>query len=235
MRWLFAVLRSGLAVAVVAAIVGQLLVSIAFWRSRGIEDVTVNVVNFFSFFTIDANLGSILVGVIGAYLLTTRRGPDPHWFQVYRTCVVAYMATTGIVYNLLLRGIELPQGSTVGWSNEILHVVAPIYLVVDWIFAPGRAPLTMRVLRVIVIFPIVWAVYTLIRGPLVTDRVYGNPFWYPYPFLNPATSPEGYLSVAFYVALIAAVICLVGAGVVWLSRHLPADRPTTPDLRLRHP
>ena len=235
MRLLFAVLRPATALAIVAAIVAQLIASVGFWRSRGVEDITVNVVNFFSFFTIDANLGSIVVGATGAYLLVARRDADPRWFQVYRACIVAYMATTGIVYNLLLRGIELPQGSTVGWSNEILHVIAPIYLVVDWLFAPGRAPLTLRTLRVMVIFPIVWAVYTLIRGPLVNDEVTGNPFWYPYPFLNPATSPEGYLSVAFYVALIAAVICLVGAGVIWLSRHLPADRPTTPDLRLRHP
>jgi hypothetical protein len=70
-----------------------------------------------------------------------------------------------------------------------------------------------------VIFPLVWAVYTMIRGPLAFNDVAGIPTWYPYPFLNPANSPEGYVSVAFYVILIAAIIGLVGAGVIWVSRR----------------
>jgi len=140
-------------------------------------------------------------------------------YTVVRASVVTYMVVTGIVYNLLLRGIELPQGSTVGWSNEILHVVAPVYLLVDWLFAPGRVPLGARRIWPVLVFPIVWVLYTLVRGPFVTDEVFGNDFWYPYPFLNPITSANGYLSVAFYVILIAAVIGLVAAGVLWISRR----------------
>ena len=80
--------------------------------------------------------------------------------------MTAYMATTGVVYNVLLRGIELPQGSTLPWSNEVLHVVAP---------DPDGARLAVRARpqpprveddlghRV---FPLVWGIYTLIRGPL---------------------------------------------------------------------
>jgi hypothetical protein len=50
--------------------------------------------------------------------------------------------------------------------------------------------------------------------------------WYPYPFLNPITSAQGYVSVAFYVVLIAAVIGLVGAAVIWASRR--SDRRPLP-------
>ena len=219
MRYLFVVLRIVIAVAIAAAIVGQLLTSIAFWRSRGVDNLTTNIVNFFSFFTVESNVAAAVILAIGAVFLAVRTEADPPWFHVARAAVVSYMATTGIVYNLLLRGIELPQGSTLAWSNEILHVIAPAYLVVDWILAPGRTRLGMRSLRVIVVFPILWAIYTLIRGPLVSDPVSGADHWYPYPFLNPATSANGYLSVTFYVILIAAVICLVAAGVIWLSRR----------------
>jgi hypothetical protein len=104
----------------------------------------------------------------------------------------------------------------------VLHVVAPLYLLVDWVFAPGRIPLRPGRIATILIFPIVWVVYSLVRGPFVVDEVYGNDFWYPYPFLNPETSAGGYLSVSAYVVLIAAVIALVAAGVLWMSR-----RPTT--------
>jgi hypothetical protein len=68
-------------------------------------------------------------------------------------------------------------------------------------------------------FPIFWAVYTLIRGPFAADPVTGKQPWYPYPFLNPQTSPNGYLSVAFYIVLIAAVILCAGYGVVWVSQR----------------
>ena len=83
------------------------------------------VLNFFSFFTIDSNVLGIVVLGIGAVLLLVRRGDDPGWFTALRAAAVTYLVTTGVVYNLLLRNIPLPQGTTVGWSNEVLHVVAP--------------------------------------------------------------------------------------------------------------
>lgn len=217
MRPLFIVVRIAGALAIIAAVVGQLQLSLQVWAGLGITDPSVQLANFFSFFTIDSNVLSVVVLAIGAVLLI-RNVPDSRGFAVFRGSVTAYMAVTGIVYNLLLRGIELPQGTTLPWSNEVLHVVGPILMVVDWLFAPGRTPLVWRNLWVIVSFPLVWAIYTMIRGPLVVDAVSGNDFWYPYPFLNPNISPNGYLSVAFYVLLIALIIGVVGAGVIWVSR-----------------
>ena len=221
MRYLFVVLRVAVAVAIVVAVVAQLSASLGFWRASGITDPTTQVVNFFSFFTVESNIASAVVLAVGAVLLVARPGPDSSGFTLVRASVVTYMVVTGIVYNLLLRGIELPQGSTVGWSNEILHVVAPVYLLLDWLFAPGRVPLAARSIWPVLVFPVVWVVYTLVRGPFVVDAVYGNDFWYPYPFLNPVGSANGYLSVVLYVVLIAAVIGLVAAGVLWISRRRP--------------
>ena len=113
-----------------------------------------------------------------------------------------------------------------GWSNEVLHVVAPAYLLIDWLFAPGRTPLRFRAVWGIAVFPIVWAVYTLVRAPFAIEPVSGKSPWYPYPFLNPAASPNGYLSVAFYVVLIAVVILAAGYGVVWVSRRWSVRRPS---------
>ena len=225
MRPLFIVLRFAVVAAIAAAIIGQLAASIDFWHSRGVTDITVQVVNFFSFFTVESNAAAAVMLAVGAVFLIARPGPDSAGFTLVRASIVTYMVVTGIVYNLLLRGVELPQGSTVAWSNEILHVVAPVYLLLDWIFAPGRVPLAARKIWPVLIFPILWVAYALIRGPFVIDDVYGNDFWYPYPFLNPVTSANGYLSVTFYVILIAAVIGLVAAGVLWISRRSKA-RPT---------
>lgn len=219
MRIGFIVLRIALAVAITAAIIGQLSRSTGFWDDRGIDDKTILYVNFFSFFTIESNLLTVAVAVIGAVLLMRKPAADPLWFAVFRASTATYMITTGIVYNLLLRGIELPQGATLGWSNEILHVVGPLVMLVDWLFAPGRRPLGAKRIAVVVLFPLAWVVHTLVRGPLTADIVYGNDTWYPYPFLNPDTSANGYLSVLFYVILITAVISLTAAGVLWVSRR----------------
>lgn len=220
MRTGFAVYRIVFAAAVIAAIVGQLGLTISKATTDG-RSVAGVVANFFSFFTIESNALTVLVFLVGAVLLIARKGDNSQRWTMFRAAVATYMITTGVVYNLLLRNVELPQGSApLPWSNEILHVVAPIAVLIDWLFAPGRPALELwKTLRVVVIFPIVWVVYTLIRGPLVPNEISGAPYWYPYPFLDPQLSANGYLSVAFYVILIAVTVCVVAAGVVWVSRR----------------
>ena len=225
MRIAFVAFRVIGAAMIAAAIIGQYIHSANFRDQLGVPASPIPGINFFSFFTIDSNVLSVVVFLIGAVLLIKSADVDPLWFAVGRASVTAFMATTGIVYNTLLRGVEVSEGATLPWSNEILHVVGPILLVVDWLFAPGRRRLEWQHVGIIVIFPIVWAVYTMIRGPFVDDPTQAtlNPEytvgWWPYPFLNPNLAPEGYVSVAFYVVLIAAVIGGVGALVIWVSRR----------------
>jgi hypothetical protein len=217
MRAVFIVVRIVGVLLGIAAMVAQLIRTYENWTDLGIQNRSGVFINFFSFFTIDSNVGAVVVFAIGAVCLIRNEG-DPRWFALLRASITTYMAVTFVVYNLLLRGIELPQGTTVPWSNEILHVVAPLLIVLDWFFAPGRRRLDWKDLRVIIAFPIVWVIYTLIRGPLAYDEIGHKPTWYPYPFLNPALSPEGYWSVLFYVILIAGVVIGTGAGVIRVSR-----------------
>lgn len=221
MRAAFAIVRVLVAGAIVAAVVAQLNTSIGNWIAGGVTNLTLSVANFFSFFTVESNIASVVVLLIGAALVVTRKGDDPQWFTILRATIVTYMVVTGIVYNLLLRNIELPLGTTVPWSNEILHLVAPLWMLVDWLFAPGRSELAWRTIWTIVIFPIAWVFYTLIRGPFTPNEMLGEPYWYPYPFLNPNLSANGYLSVSFYVVLIAVVIGVTAAGVIWVSKRKP--------------
>ena len=224
-RVLFILFRVAGAALIAAAIIGQYIHSLNFRAELGVPENGVPAVNFFSFFTVDSNILTIAVFLIGAVLLMRGSTTDPEWYGVGRAAVTAFMATTGIVYNTLLRGVEVSEGATLAWSNEIVHVVGPILIVIDWLFAPGRRRLEWRHIWVIVVFPVVWAIYTMIRGPFVLDPTQAalNPAytigWYPYPFLNPANSPLGYISVSFYVVLIAAVIGGVGALIIWVSRR----------------
>lgn len=216
MRRTFAyLLRIGGSIAIIAAVVAQLQLSIRV-ESQGKGEVSFVIQNFFSFFTIESNVLAGLALFIGIFTLSSRKLDSTAW-TVFRAAATAFMVVTGVVYNLLLRGIELPQGTTIGWSNEILHVAGPVVMLLDWIIAPGRRPLSAKALWSIVSFPIIWAGYTLVRGALVSDPRTGEP-WYPYPFLNPHTSANGYFSVGFYVLLIGVLIGSTGAAVLWISR-----------------
>ena len=178
--------------------------------------------NFLSFFTIESNLFAGIVLVVAAVWALRHRGttdPEPRWLAVLLVCVSTYMIVTGIVYNTLLRTVELPQGVTVPWSNEVLHVVIPLFLLIDVLFAPRRRALGWSTIAITAIFPLAWAVYTLIRANLIIAPASGQPYWYPYPFLNPHTVPGGYLGVSGYIVGIAIAIIGVAALVVWVGRR----------------
>ena len=205
MRTVWGIIRVAAAAGIIIAIVGQFAKSLSM-----VPDPAFFVINFLSFFTILSNALSAIVLLIGAWY-AFRAPSDPDWFNMTRASVVTYMATTFVVYNLLLRDISLDQATTLPWSNEILHVWAPLYVVLDWVLAAGRRPIAWKRIWTIAIFPIVWVIYTMIRGAVTG--------WYPYPFLNPEVSPGvGYGGVAVYVIAIAAFILLVGAGILGISR-----------------
>ena len=228
---MWTVLRLVMAALIAAAISAQLAKSIGTAIELG-RDVTTTIANFFSFFTILSNAAAAVVLAWAAlwYLTKGRRADaEPHGLAVALACVSTYMIITGIVYNTLLRGIELPQGSApIPWSNEVLHLIAPIFLLLDVFLGPLRRALGWRSLWSVVAFPIVWVIYTMIRGPLITNPVSGDPFWYPYPFLNP-NNPGGWPSVVLYVIGIAAAIVAVGALVVWWGRRRGAAAGASDD------
>ncbi len=229
----WALVRILTAILGIAAVIAQLVrtVSNAEAATTGYgHQIGTVIANFLSFFTIQSNVAAAVTLTIGAILFWTRRGRtdvEPRWFAVLLACVTTYMVITGIVYNLLLRGIQLPQGETVAWSNEVMHVAVPIVLVLDLLLAPRRRALPWRAAWIIVIYPIAWVVYTLVRGPLVTSPANGESYWYPYPFLNPhnpALQPPGYAGVAVYVLAIAVGIVAVGLLVVWVGRWRASSR-----------
>jgi len=181
--------------------------------------------NFFSFFTIESNvLAAVALAIAAIWAWTAGRDADrePTWLATLLVCASTYMIVTGIVYNLLLRGYALPQGQTVPWSNEVLHVVIPAFLLADVLFAPRHRAMPWNRVLIAAVFPIVWVVYTLIRADFIIAPATGDHWWYPYPFLNPHFIPGGYVGVAGYVVGIAIAILAVAAGVVWIGRRREA-------------
>jgi len=180
---------------------------------------TINPFNFFGFFTIQSNLlAAAALGATAALVLLGRTAPD--WLVLARAATTAYMIVVGLVYNTLLAG--LAGGVELPWANTVLHIVFPVYCLLDWALLADRGPLPWRRLWVVLVYPVLWCAVVLVRG--ATDG------WVPYPFLNPVT---GYPSVLFYVLLIAVTVITAGAAVFGLSRLRPVTVDRNEQVRAR--
>jgi hypothetical protein len=177
------------------------------------------IANFLSYFTIESNTASAVVLAVAAIRAWTSGRPasrDPAWLAVLFACVTTYMLTTSVVYNVLLRGTEDPD-TTVWWSNEVMHVWGPLFLLADALLAPGRRRLPWRALWIVVGFPVAWAAYTLVRANLITSPATGRAYWYPYPFLDPHLQ-GGYGGVLPYIVAIAIGVGILGTAVIAIGR-----------------
>jgi hypothetical protein len=183
-------------IAVVAAIVGQWLVSSKL--------DAYNPWNFFGYFTIQSNI-IIAVAFAVTLVAAARRKRADLGVSLLRGAATVYIATTGIVYNTLLTNVDV--SANVQWSNDILHKVIPAYAVLDWLLFSDRSKLLLRHVWWFLVYPAVWTIVVLVRG--ATDG------WVPYPFLNPDL---GYGVVALYCLGVAVSIVLMGILVIGMSR-----------------
>jgi hypothetical protein len=161
--------------------------------------------NYFSFFTIQSNLIAAALFLLGAARWRAGRSSR---LDFLRGGAVVYMTVTGVVYFLLLRGVEVD--TTIPWVNSVVHQVMPVVVIADWLIDPPATRITMRQGLLWLSFPLLWIIYTLIRGTIV--------HFYPYPFLNPANG--GYVSVALYCVAILVFMTAVCAGVVAVGNAL---------------
>lgn len=203
-----------MAVLILAAMTAEFRGALSTTPADGSSMATV-VVNYFSYFTIESNLFAAAALICAAVWALTRRTQEPIWIAVLMAAATTFMAITGLVYNLLLRGL-VPAAYP--WANEVLHLFGPLFLVIDLVAAPPRRRLPWRTVGAVIAFPVAWAAYTLIRGEHVVSPRTGDPWWYPYPFLNHHLQ-GGYAVVIAYVIGIAAAFTLVAWGVVAVGRR----------------
>lgn len=171
-----------------------------------------DVLNFFSYFTNLSNIFASVVFIIGAVYLIQRREPTPRDDLIRGASVVA-MAIVGIVFSVLLRDVDL--GTLQPWINVVVHYIMPIVVVADWLYQPPKSKLNARQLGYWLIYPLLYLVYTLVRGAIVG--------FYPYPFLNPnsgAHTAGSYGVVALYCVAIFVAFLLVGWLLLWLGNTL---------------
>ena len=190
-------------------IVVALLVAAAI-TATALAVAPVNPFNFFGFFTVQSNVLGAVVAVVGAVRLLRGTPPTTAWVVV-RWCAGTYLVVVGVVFWTLLAPLNATGGIPLPWANLVLHTVAPVAALVDLVLAPDRLRPPLRLLPVVLAYPLVWTAVVLVRG--ATDG------WVPYPFLSPA---QGYGVVAAWAVLVAGVFT-GAAALLRLVLRSPSD------------
>ena len=180
-----------------------ILAAIGYQQGHGLSQGGWDSANYFSYFT---NLSNLFAA--GVLLAAALRGDRPRStaFELMRGAAVMYMLTTGIVYAVLLSG----GSASLPWVNTIVHRVMPVVVALDWVIDPPRVRLELRETLRWLSFPLLYIVYTLVRGAVVN--------WYPYFFVDPHEA-GGYLRVAASCLAIGAGMIALIVAIMWVGNR----------------
>jgi hypothetical protein len=142
-----------------------------------------------------------------------RAGPV---FAAFRLAGLIGITVTGVVYHTVLRELYELRGPA-HVADLLLHTAAPVLTVVGWLLYGPRGRTTTRTAAHALLFPALWLVFTLVRGPIVD--------FYPYPFVD--VTLRGYPAVLLNCLLVAALFLALALGARALDRVLsPAAEGT---------
>ncbi len=161
------------------------------------------IINYFSFFTILSNL---LVAISLSCSLIVSRSKAGRFFSnpVTRSAIGLYIIIVGLIYSIALRKIWAPQGSQ-KIVDHIIHDAIPLLYFILWICFVPKQSLNWRHVFPWLIFPLIYFIYSLIRGSFTG--------WYPYPFLH--AGEIGYGKVA--INSIFVLTAFLGVGLLLIA------------------
>jgi len=165
---------------------------------------------FLAFFTILTNLMVAIVSAVSAIAPNSASGRLLAGANT-RAGVVLYIGLVGIVYHVLLAGLWDPQG----WqkiADLLLHTATPVMMAIAWILFDAKKDLTLKALPQIIVYPVAYTVYAMIRGA-------GDGF-YPYPFID--VSELGYARVLMNVVGLTAAFLFAGGLLILVGKTLSA-------------
>lgn len=167
---------------------------------EGLAGAPLRLMDLFSYFTIWSQL---VVGIV-ALLLFLKPDRDGKWLRIGLIDAVLMITVTGVVYNLLLGPNYPPQGLN-QISSPLQHTVTPILMVLTFLVVGPRGWFNKNTVLKALGLPVVYVIYTLIRGVLIDA--------YPYDFFDVVTYGYSYVITFVMGILFASLIVL---GIYWL-------------------
>lgn len=172
------------------------------------NDVLATLKIILSFFTV---LSNILCAIALTSILLFKNSSIGRFSASSSTkaAVTVYIVIVGLVYNLALRGIEIPTG----WNsvaNELLHVVNPLVVLAYWIFFANKSNLAYKSAFIWLIYPLLYVIMIAVRGIIINK--------YPYPFIN--VVELGYPKALLNTLIILIVFYLVSLFFIFVGKKL---------------
>lgn len=151
--------------------------------------------------------------------------PDPRrppWFDDVRGAVAFCLAMTGIIYALLVAPLDELLRWDIGWTGIVLHRLAPVGALADWLLTPRRRSPSARRILWWQLYPLGFLALTWFRGAVTG--------WYPYEFLDPTASSWAQVLSTTVIVLLAflTIAALVHLGGGCLRRRKVPQVTATP-------
>ncbi|HSB94108.1 MAG TPA: Pr6Pr family membrane protein [Flavitalea sp.] len=169
-------------------------------RTAGIPET---IIRFFSYFTILTNI-LILMGCLVLAINMNTRLTSFFSKPTTRTASAVYITIVGVIYNTLLAQQWKPTGLQLV-VDQLLHTVIPLLYITYWIIFVRRYRLEWKAMLPWTIFPIVYCLYTFLRGPIAG--------FYPYPFLD--VTKLGYTQA--FINIIGIVIAFLFISAIFIA------------------
>lgn len=172
------------------------------------------IIDFFSYFTIWSNL---LVAIVTTLLALNVHRDSPR-LRVLRIDTLMMISITGLVYALIIA----PYVTNRGWenlTNSLLHQITPLVTIAVFLIAGPRRWFSIKGIFAALIIPIIYVIYTLIRGAVIGA--------YPYDFFN--VVKYGYTAVLINVvgiAVLGLVISFIYMGIDRLLQRRASSAPS---------
>lgn len=165
---------------------------------------------YFAFFSITTAVFAGLVVLFSGLMLLQGRSESER-LNIFRLIAAVSMIIVGVVYHALLGDSAVdPRDIGYDWPqvpNLVIHTYAPILIALDYLFSVKGPKLLWRKALWVVVYPLVWLSFSLIRGL--------NDGWWPYWFINPG-SEGGVIGMLTYIFAIAAAFIALGFVVLGL-------------------
>jgi FAR-17a/AIG1-like protein. len=167
---------------------------------------------YFAYFSIVSAIlaGSLLV-ITGIRLLGDLA--ESKRVEIARLSMTVAMIVVGVVYHALLSDVanDVRDGDY-AWPvfpNEFIHTYGPVLIAIDYLLSNKEFKLRMRAAFWVVVFPLLWLTFSVIRG-MITN-------WWPYWFINP-NGEGGVSGMLSYIAAIAFFYIILGFAVLGIKR-----------------
>ena len=161
-----------------------------------------------SYFTIWSNIAIAVV----AWSLWRRPDASGPRMRFWHNTAVIMIVITGILYALLIAPKDHPTSWNV-LANALEHYSTPVIALIAWVASAPRGWLAWRNTLVVYVVPMIYLVYTVIRGAITHT--------YPYGFFN--IVEYGYRSVLLTMVVIIfgcyAIIAILAVADRAISRR----------------